>query len=323
MSGVGRSDSTSCSVNCVAPAKLPAPVRASNAIYLRNERGVLIDPSFLFAYPCAPMDWKSIASETLASLGGREVCVPGAKLHSAVSKEAGVDDREFAKHLGDQGVTFGQFLQSIEDVEVHRLRGTDMMVGFSGASLPPLPTSRSFTARREYPTIRADVYAAFTRISPDPYRYSKAADEFSRDAPDAPDTVSGPLVTRDIVIDQRRRFIETLDDEEQKATLEKSLEWSASPLGSFSRAVYQCRLNSRWGEFKYNDLRQMVLKWAEERDVTASPDWFSQRSNAPSTGTPQQILAEIASLLTDDEIRELTIPFRVIEEVYRASARRR
>ncbi|MEX0682995.1 MAG: hypothetical protein WD904_10175 [Dehalococcoidia bacterium] len=269
------------------------------------------------------MNWKTLVQDALTNLGGREFCVPGAKLHSAVSKEAGGDGREFTKHLEQEGVTFGQFLDGLEGIIVHRRRGTDMLVGFVGASLPPLAVSRSFTTRRDYPSIRPDVYEAFTRIAPDPYKYSTRFDKFTSEPLDADDTIDGPLVTLDVLIDQRRRFVQTIDNQEQKPALEKSLEWSASPLGSFNRALAQFALTGRWGEFKYKDLCDTIVKWAEGSGVRPSPDWFSQRSDATDTGTPQQILAEIAGYLTDEEIRGLSLPFRVVEEVYRASTRRR
>ena len=264
------------------------------------------------------IDWMKLVEQTLSDLGGRSVHVPGAKLHTAVSKTALIQGEDFGRYLMGEDKSFGEFLEGMSELTVHKRRGTDMLVGFSGATLPAL--ERESRGRpRDNLRLRQDVYAASTRISSEPYVYIRNRDEFTAEQGDATDFVKLPPVTLDELLDQRRTFSKSLEDEHASERLIRAIEFSANPLAHFHRELVQLGLLRQWHKLIYD----RVTAWAGANDVEISQDWFAPRPETQPIDTPQQILSELARHLTDDEVRGLLIPFRAVEEIYKAIPRGR
>jgi hypothetical protein len=261
--------------------------------------------------------WVELVEEVLTDLGGRTTCVPGAKLHTEVSKIGFRKSEDFGEYLRAQAVTFSQFLERNPKLTVHRRPGADVLVGFDGAILPVRTRGA-----RDYTVLREDVYSAFTRISPNPYVYVPTTDLFTTQPGEAIDPVDVPAITLDDLLVQRKEFAKSLESEEARDGLTRSIERSPTPLISFQRTVNALGISRQWHDFKYRDVKASIEKWATEKGVAVSQGWFSQQSDIPPIESPQTILSELARHMTDEEIRSIAIPFRAVEELYRALPRR-
>lgn len=268
------------------------------------------------------IDWDRLADDTLGELGGRSVCVPGAKLHTEMSKAALRKDEDFSQYLKDDGKSFADFLAGIPGISLHKRRGTDMLVGFDGAALPALEREGR-TRAGDYLRLRQDVYAAFTRISSEPCFYIKSRDEFTAEEGDATSSVQVPPVTLDDLLEHRQSFANSLEDEDTKRDLLKAVEFSANPLANFHRVLAEHGLLRHWYDFNYKLIRQKATEWAAANNIEVAQEWFAPREGVQPVDSLQQVLSELARYLTDDEIRGLSIPFRAVEEMYRALPRRR
>ena len=267
-------------------------------------------------------DWVSLVEEALNDLGGRNVCVPGAQLHSEVSKRVSKEGTDFGADLRGQGITFRQYLERFESLTVHVRPGADMLVGFHGASLPTQP-ERPAGGPREFLRIRDDVYSAFTRISPTPFVYVHNVDRFTTEPGDEADTVQVPPVTLEGLVGHRRAFVTSVEDDQASDELKRSIERSANPLADFQRTVIALRLSRRWHDFSYRAVRSEIEAWAKESGLEVPEAWFSPLAQAQPPGTPLDVLVVLGRHMTEEEIRGLAVPFRAVEELYRALARKR
>lgn len=261
------------------------------------------------------LDWLAVIREALTKLDGNTIAVPGAKLRAEAEKLAG---ESLGPYLESRGETFSQLLAQIPEIVQHKRLGTDMAVGFEGATVP-VPSVSSDAEAPEAP-LRPDVYAALTQVSPRPYVYIPSGDEFTNDSRDDPDAVAIPSTTLDELIAERRAFAEGVQDAEQQSHLITAIDRSPNPLGDFRRAVFELRLGRSWFTFKLQRLREKLERWAKDNDLEVRPSWFAQR--AETGGAPQDVLAYLARYMTDEEIRSLMVPFRAVEALYRAAGRR-
>ena len=268
------------------------------------------------------IEWARLIEDTLGELDGRSVCVPGAKLHTEVSKAALRKTEDFSQYLRDEGKSFADFLAGIPGISLHKRRGTDMLVGFDGAALPA-PEREGRARPREYLHLRQDVYAAFTRISSEPYLYIRNSDEFTTEEAEAADSVQVPSVTLDDLLEHRRSFANSVEDEDKRDHLLKAVGFSSNPRANFHRTLIELGLLRHWYEFNYKLIRQKVTEWAGANNIEIPQEWFAPREGVQPVDSPQQTLSELARYLSDDEIRGLSIPFRAVEEMYRALPRRR
>jgi len=260
-------------------------------------------------------DWQELIEQVLRDLGGEKVCVPGAKLHTEVSRRAYKEGRDFGTYLAENNQRFAEFLETNDRIRLHRRRGADVLVGFDGAILPAQGPPA------EYPVFRDDVYKAFTRITSMPYVYSRSADAFITDPGSATDVVEVPPVTLEQLLQQRREFAQSITDAQAAQRLMDAIERSPNPLATFQRSLGELGLLRRWHESNYAAIRERVNAWAQENSVEVSDAWFAQR--AQPAESPQEILAELSRHLTDEEVRQMAIPFRAVEEFYRALPRKR
>lgn len=268
------------------------------------------------------VDWSVLVEEVLTDLGGRDLCVPGAKLHTEVSKRGLRQGDDFGQYLRNKGMTFAEFLQLDRRLAVHKFRGTDILVGFDGAVVPTRPGAARTARFREYSTFRDDIYSAFTRVSPVPYVYVRSTDQFTTEPGEAGDGVGVPPVALENLLEQRRAFAKSLDENDVRDKLVQALEWSSNPLASFHWTVGELRLQRHWHDFNYKAILEKIHNWAETNGVAVSPAWFSERPEGRTAETPQQVLYELARHMTDEEIRSIAVPFRAVEEMYRALPRR-
>lgn len=265
-------------------------------------------------------DWGSLVEQALQNLGADKICVPGAKLHAEV-RRLGVPD-DFVAYLGARGLSFRQFLEDLKTekaLDIHLRGPADMLVGFRGAALPELGE------RKPLPTIREDVYEAFTRATPGHFWYLPAEDAFRYNADELDASTPVPPISLDQLIERRRRYSNQVEHAAARDSLLAALEYSANPLTGFYRAVASHRLVVSWHGFNYQTIRDEITKWASENNIDPVEHWFIQRpAKTPElVDTPQTILGELARYMEDEEIRALPIPFRAVEQMYWALVKKR
>lgn len=270
-------------------------------------------------------DWTRIVEEALEELEGRKHYVPGAKLHGEVRSRGLKAGDDFLEYLRRSGTPFRQFLGRVPGICLHTRPHphTDMLVGFDGATLPVDTAPRPADQRRATLRFRRDVYEAFTRIRPVPYVYVPTSDEFTTEAGEGTGCVNVPSATLEEHLQVRRDFAGSVDREEVQTELLKAIDGSANPLTAFQKAVAQSGMTSEWIDFNARAVRQRIDAWASQNNIEVRDEWFWRGPEPEAVDTPQEILAEMTNYMTEDEVRNMSIPFRAVEEMYRRMPRRR
>lgn len=261
-----------------------------------------------------PTDWGALVKDALKSLDAGVTSVPGSKLRFEMVRLAGESNQEFTTYLTGENLTFRQ-LVDIDGVDVHIRVGTDMLVGLEGAALPE-PSSQGRTK------LRQDVYLAFTRVSPEPFHYLVRRDKFAAEKLEGEASIQVEATTLDSLIARRTSFAESREDDRAKEDLLRSLRGFANPLAAFQRSLKEFQLGQSWHDFNYEAIRTEIGEWAKKNDTEMSAAWFTDTISADIQDAPQKILAEVARHMTDDEIRELRLPFSAIEKLYKSRGRR-
>ena len=249
-------------------------------------------------------DWKTITKQALQELGAEQVMVTGAKLRERMVAIGNSDGFDVAGYVAKSDTSFSRIVADVPGVNVEIRPGSDVVIGLDGARDPGhggLSTSGSGG-------LRSDVYQAFTRISKVPFVYVPAKDRFLPEHRAEGPSIEVNSQTLDRLISYRNEFIGTLPPEVQQPLREALV--SANPLSDFRREVAARGLLLRWVSTQEKKIKEQVIRWADEHDVTPRDAWF-RRSHA--SNTPHRTLARLAPYLTADEIRELRVPFRAVE----------
>ena len=249
--------------------------------------------------------WSELTLRALGELGGASQMVVGAKLRQKMVELGHKEGFEVGAYAGETGQSFAGLIERVAGVVVRRRPGRDVLVGTPQAEEPKrettLPTRRG--------VLRGDVYQAFTRVAPVPVVYSPDTDRFLPEKNAEGRTIRLPEVTLDTLIQDRRQFVESLDEEMQKPLLE-ALTRSPNPLSAFRQAVERLGILDKWGPEQSKIIWQRVETWAEECGVTARASWFGRGQAGEST---HRTLSRLAEYMTANEIRQLKIPFRAVE----------
>jgi hypothetical protein len=264
-------------------------------------------------------DWSTLVKKALLELGADKQFVPGAKLKQVLAK-SGENPHELDEFLDTTAQRFSDLLESIDGIKVQKRGSSDMLVGFPGANWPP-PT---VTSRAPIPKMqmRDDVYLALTKITALGYYYFPKTDQFV----EGPRTDSGegvplPKVVFADLINERKVFADQVVDREKAAELVNALEQTASPLVSFQNAVSRLNLGSEWHVFKFGSMRAKLEKWASDHGLPIMPSWYDSSSSSENRG-PKEVLVRLADHMTDDEIRQLNVPFRAVEALFNSMNRK-
>ena len=267
------------------------------------------------------MDWNALVKDAVLALGADKVLVPGAKVREHVSVIARQKGASLEDQLKSTGMKFGQLVDEVPGVVTHRRVGTDMLVGLEGAEWPE---EKKLPPRQWEPgRFRTDVYGAFTRIVEEPYFYDPEQDLFTQTPENSDQCAPVPRVTLEDLLAERRTFAESQTVDTTRSTLLGAVDHSPGPLGDFQRAVVNLRLGGAWHLFKITGLKKRLQTWADANGVPVRPSWFDDTPRAAGAVTPQELLSRTARYMTDEDVRELRLPFRVLEEMYRDLARRR
>ncbi len=267
------------------------------------------------------MSWVAVIRKALEELGGQTDTVVGAKLQQRAEMLADGNEESLSDYLNSQSLKFSDFLATIPGIVVYKQRGSDMLVGFQGATLPQLPTDRAYRDINDRPlALRQDVYLAFTRVSASPWFYVPSMDVFTREPSADVRKLEIPRVTLNTLVEDRKQFAEEIEATEAKDDLLAALYYSGNPLADFQRVVMKLHLGRDWHEFNVKQLLNRIRKWASEQDLPQSNKWTETRESSRIL-TPQDILVTVARLMSDEEVRELRLPFRVIEALLRQTSK--
>ena len=205
----------------------------------------------------------------------------------------------------DEEPGFVQLVQQIGNVRVIRDAdtGLDVLIGLEGA-LPPSPADGR-------PSLRPDVYAAFTRFGTD-YWYDPEKDEFRPGPPDE-GALECPEVHQNDLAEIRRGFAETVA-EPSHGELLSTLDGQEGSLARFRAAVSRTHLTADWERFRYKVLSEKIRQWATSQDLTVQSAWFHRGQSARKHySRPRQLLHNLADVMTDDEARAILIPVSAVE----------
>ena len=256
------------------------------------------------------MDWDKLTKETLLSLGADDEMVPGAKLREHMVRAGYAAGFDTPAHVAKSGTSFSRLVERVAGVTVKFRPGSDVVVGLDGARCSDQSAGNRAATSSRYGGLRNDVYQAFTRVSRNPFVYLPGSDRFVPE-----DRAEGPSIavnkqTVESLVSDRQEFVETLPLEDQEP-LRDSL-GSANPLSAFRREVSDRGLLVKWASAQEARIKDQVLQWAREHEITPRDAWF--RRSRDSTD-PHRTLARLMPYLTADEIRDLRIPFRAVEEL--------
>lgn len=267
--------------------------------------------------------WFEIISSALVELGADTKMTRGAALQSLVSVKANSEDLNLVSYLREFGMKFSELLERYKDsITVVRVPGTDMFVGTKGAVLSEELSSTRHDESK-YLRLRQDVYDAFTRLDRN-HCYRRSTDRFVElnQLELGEDLISVPPVNVESLIADRRAYAEQLADANSKESLIESLRTSDHTLGRFQRVVSDLSLRRDWHAYKFKQLVEAVRAWSVENSVEFGNEWIVGIPSS-SARSPQQILGMLARHMSDDEVRGLRIPFRVVEQLIRSLDRKR
>ena len=268
-------------------------------------------------------DWAAMMHRALEALGADKVLVPGAKLRQQLEVLAAEEGADLGAYLYDNRIKFAELVERDSKIVVYRRPGTDMSVGFQGAAWPSTRSGAAKARQTSGVRLRRDAYAAFTRISDQPYYYIPNDDRFTIDAAEATQAIEVPRVTLEGLVSIRRAFAEQLAEPDSRDELLRALDYSPNPLSDFQRTVLALHLGRLWHQFNVQTLKSQLTQWAEENRISLSQTWFEDDAESSSrTVSPQELLAQLARHLTDDEVRQLRLPFAAFEAMYSELGRR-
>lgn len=238
----------------------------------------------------------------LEQLGGRDRLVPGALLAARTIDVAHAGGLDFKAYLRDRGLSFARFLTRLaseETILVVPREGTDILVGFAGATTVT-PTAHAIS-------FRGDVYAAFSRVATDFY-YHPDVDRFT---PLASGTaIKAKPVSFDDSMKARREFANTLPTS-QKDALQTTLGQGLKSFGRFAAQIRHLGLTAQWKAYFSNILKAAILEWAGANSVPVRDDWFQQESTKLHVLSERRAIAALLEGLTDEDLDRVLVPLSV------------
>jgi hypothetical protein len=259
----------------------------------------------------------SLIHKTLIKLDANNIMVPGAKIKEFLYKAIKEENIGFDldSYLKEKNIRFSDLLLKIDDIQIQKRAGSDMLVGLKGALWPTkVPNPREL-----FSAFRQDVYDAMTQMDVN-YYYVVELDKFLPSNEGFPKAIPLPQVTKESLVKQRESFANTLDETNKQALVDV-LATSPNPLGAFQQKVTELGLNKSWRQYKFGILWRQLSDWVQNNDLEISPTWH-ENNLVLTKFSPQQILSNIAMLMTDQEVRNLSIPFRAVEALYNTMSKK-
>lgn len=260
--------------------------------------------------------WNQLIIQSLRELNADSIYTRGAILRHRISEVAKANGLDFDAYLKESNLKFSELLGRIDSVDIIKRPNTDMFVGLLGAN-PPFPTGRGTDPNRQW--FREDIYELFTRIRDISGWYLPETDEFTNSVSDEDPRrkIAVPAITLADLLSQRRDFAEQQKGED-RAELTRAIEYSFNPLPAFQTAIANRKLKRSWHDFKSARISEAIRTWARENSIDFNQQWLQSDTSQQNAQSPQQIMAHLASFMTDEEVRSVAIPFRAVEAMYRS-----
>lgn len=246
-------------------------------------------------------EYQILVEKCLRSLGGDRQYVPGAKLLQAVQRRALDDGLDFRKFLSGSGLKFSAYLENLDPkIRVRKRGAADMLIGLESAQfeVPQNESGHDFQFRK-------DVYRAFGKPNRVAFFYDAANDLFTGEQSNA--AILIPPTTRDASLLERNHFADTVE-KEQGDVLRGALK-TAHPFAEFRDAIRRLNLSDAWYAYRNRQIRTAVETWASDNKIQIRDAWFRP---APELNL-RAVLIGLANLMSDEEIRTLNVPLRVVE----------
>ena len=256
--------------------------------------------------PFSEQQWSELTLRALKDLGGESQMTLGAKLRQKMLELGREKNLDVGAYVAESEESFSGLIEGVAGVVVRRRPGHDVLVGTPDAEEPKWKSGSPI--RRG--ALRGDVYQAFTRVVQVPFVYSPDRDRFLSEENAEGHTIRVPEVSVDTLINDREQFVESLDLEMQAPLLD-ALNRSPNPLSAFRQGVERLGILDRWGFEQSKIIWRRVEKWAMENSVTPRVCWYSRGLTGESA---HRTLSRLANFMTANEIRQLKIPFRAVEE---------
>ena len=231
--------------------------------------------------------------------------VPGAKLRQRMVQLGEEQGLDVPAYIQESGYQFSQLIRQVSTVRIDRVLGSDILVGLHGASKPrwvqvPIPARGG---------LRRDLYLAFTRMTTEPFVYLPHSDKFVTADLSEGESIKIAKVSHESLISDRRTFVKTLPLDEQRPFLD-ALNHPTNPLTQFRDVIIEHSKINHWISAHADQLRSRITQWAKDNQITPRDTWFRK---SQGTISPHRTLIRIVPYLSEDEIRDLRIPFRAIE----------
>lgn len=264
-------------------------------------------------------NWNEIIIQALGDVKAEVTFTRGAILRNRIDEICAESNDDFGAYLKDSGQRFVEAVRQVPNVVIHRRPNTDMFIGFEGSEWPE---SISGETRGWQPSnvsrFRPDIYAAFTQVSDRRFWYFPDTDVFTQEIEvnNSRKKFELPELTLKDLTDQRRNFAFEQEKGPQDELL-ITIDRSSNPLARFQSAIKSNRLGESWHKFKSESLMKQIDDWAAEKGIDFRQSWLETEQRLENRQSLQQLMADFSSLMTDDEIRSISVPFRAVEALYR------
>lgn len=251
--------------------------------------------------------------------------VPGAKLRETLSRVAQKNGETYPP-VG--GGSFGNFLKKYPNIVAVRKRlGQDILI--APHDQPDLLIIPGATADKSQSGIRRDLFEAFTFVknSSAPW-YNTASDSVEwlpAGNPDPNDSTLKkiPAVTLSDAIDDRKKFIETLENSAWQTALHSSLT-DVNSLSAFSKCIVKLGLLPDWHKFRLTILTQRISDWVKAAGIEWKDAWLTtslrgedtlqldkEISNEPSRQWRQAMLM-LTQSLNQEDLSRISVPLDIV-----------
>ncbi len=270
--------------------------------------------------------WVEILREAInREVEARKAAVPGAKFRQIVAKIATEKGLEYPPKESP-GLKFASFLEQHPGIVALRKQpGADVLV--APADRPELLVEVP-TPHQPLPSIRQDLFEAFTRIRSDKHPwYDKARDVVewlpTTSKPEGDQFVKIPTPSIEALRAARKKFAAEQSDATLCATLEKAADNPAG-LGAFSAVVREAGLGSAWHQFRIRLLVDVIGSWATRAGVSWNDAWLTagRYSKHESTANAnyesrdwRRILSVLVQTLEQEDLSRISVPLDLVAKI--------
>jgi len=254
-------------------------------------------------------DLESLLLEAYDACVQRRSPVTGAALATELKKRAAAASINLPETLKGERTTFLQFVRNSKVVEPIERPQRDFLVHRKG------DVSVDTIESRDAVSLRPDIYDAFTKLRREAIYYNRDLDRFE------PQNNGGPAVSPISITDAikpREIYAQQQDPAIRDEWL--ALLGQSQPLRRFAKAVQERKLTEAWRTYFSRYTSDRMKAWATASKVVVPVTWYFSKARLV-TLDPRSMLRELTDVMSDDEIRTLSIPLRAVEAFWSSKRR--